>query len=149
MCLVTNDLTRYVAEEDMTVYKTLTEWDDGKLTSCYYGRFEYEIGKLYEAEIEESKEKCFYDDVDIRFFEELYQVDVVQVFEKGNLMIIGSGFHSAERKYRLEHVRNYDATASVIVRCTVPKGATYHRTPTGLIVSDKIIVNEIVEKELI
>lgn len=59
------------AEKDIPVKKVLDKYDDGQLCSPYFVGFTWEIGKVYEVEMDEP-------------------------MESGSDYVIESGFHSAE-----------------------------------------------------
>lgn len=132
MCLITDQLTPLLAEKDMTVYKALSY----SMLSPYEW-FEYELGKLYETKLGESQNKHSYDWEMTDAIIDKYGID----WKLNNKVIaIGPGFHSVLTPERLKEEIN-----KLIVECTVPAGSQYYLDLSGCIVSNKIIINKVIE----
>lgn len=134
MCLQTTWLEPKIAEEDITVYKEFKAYiaKEERFHSPIVG-FYYKKNELYETKIQDSTDRGSYDIIANEWRDQL--VDSNTSFKS-----IGRGFHSAATLQRL-----INAGCDLIARCTIPKGAKYYKDGTNLIVSNKIIINEIVE----
>lgn len=153
MCLITEQRIPFIAEEDMIVYKVLTSdlqsafyrnlvEVDSTIYGVYYSsvsRFQYELGKLYETEILESRGSSCYDGIDT---DALYQNYGSSWLRKvgDELISYGQGFHFAFEKDRLTELEDYN----VIVECTLPKGTEYFENVSGLGVANQIIINKVI-----
>lgn len=143
MCLVTEIKTPFVAEEDMVVYKILCN-KNGKICSvieCYF----WDIGEIHYAEISFKTPEhldCTHDDVVYEFYKNYSLEELIQV---------SKGFHSAESIERLQkswlwHYVESENNSEHVVQCTIPKGSTYYKDSTGLLVSNQLRVDKIVEE---
>lgn len=107
-------------------------------------RFIYEFGKLYQAQMERENGYAMYgSDDEITEIEDQYGPNWRERLHENKLISIGPGFHSADRPDRLDG----SGDARYICRCTIPKGSTYYVGFGGLMVSDQIIINEIIERK--
>jgi len=147
MCLITNDKTKYIAEEDITVYKMLAFTHDEKYCgrSYHHGNYYYMWGEQPEVEIKESNQWTAYDSEAIDMCETIYPQFHASYFGEGIkqeqrdiFMCIGAGYHSMV-KGRIDWT-----TDLIVVKCLIPKGAEYYKDMTGLYVSNRLVV---VEKE--
>ena len=160
MCLITNDKTKYIATEDITVFKMMmTPYVEheingsiGRSIYYYYGWHHYMLGEQPEVKIKESNEWIMTDNVVERmcvnifpgFVTDYYGLKVTK--EQRNVFIcIGAGYHSMtkERFLTSNEGWNYD----ILVECTIPKGAEYYKDMTGLYVSNRLVVNKIVDTQ--
>ena len=109
-----------------------------------FEKFTYVLGRLYETEIKAVSERSCFDDADAQRLTEEYGEWTVAI-QHGQLSSYGPGFHSSLTVERLtmESSREHNV---VIVECTIPAGAKLYTEPTGLVVSDRIIVNKIHSK---
>lgn len=127
MCLQTTWKRPMTARKNMTVYK-LVEITNRIILSPYK-YFIYELNKTYSADMEEVDDNYSY-------FDRLAGDELDKLKSKGILFIsIGSGFHSATKKERLERLLFDEA---VIMKAIIPKGAKYYKGISDLIVSNKI-----------
>jgi len=134
MCLITEQKEPFVAKEDITVYKTveIDKGDKKGVYSSYYGGFYYEFGKLYQDEMEADNS-----------FESYFGNIVIQVYGDYSLdkyTHVHRAFHSMIFE-RLAFSNRY----LTIVECTIPKGSLYYEDKTGLIASNQIIINKIID----
>ena len=139
MCWNTkNPAVLKMAEKDRAVFKVV-EQIDGKLLS-YFKSFPYEIGKLYETKIGDRKvicgrlciEKGFHSYSNKCKWEPLYQIiDTMHKVTFGNHSLAIFDFSVIYK-----HVR---------VSCIIPKGSLYYENEYGEIVSNKIILKEIID----
>lgn len=144
MCLITNKQPQ-IATEDIVVYKELS----GNLCSVFQN-FQYELNKLYSTEIKEAPagvqtpycgidQKYLYDT--FRGFdglEEAINANIVTVYEQG--------FHSISSQVYEKWLQTEERCAnSVIVKCIIPKGATYIEDFVSFIVSNQIMIVERVQ----
>lgn len=139
MCLITDQKEPKVAEQDITVYKIL----EG-LTSPY-NYFHYELGKLYETEIEEDDEWCCFDAKDAEYLTSNFED--WERGRNGKLQCFGAGFHSISSIDRArEFVRNDGSM--IIYEAIIPKGAQYYENGSQLAISNKLIIVKELENEL-
>lgn len=127
-----------MAEKDRAVFKVVEQIDEKLLSN--YRKFPYEIGKLYETRIGDRKaafgrlriEEGFHSYSNKCKWEPLYAFpDTVYRVAFGNLSLAIFDLSVIHK-----HVR---------VSCIIPKGSLYYENEYGEIVSDKIIIKEIVE----
>ena len=124
-----------IASEDIKVFKIIEKFENN-IISAYKG-FRYKIGQLYETEI--------------------------RLTETFSSAFIQQGFHSYSNECRLERDCTYleqpafrimfkgsrlDGFSKVSyykVNCIIPKGSQYYENEFGEIVSNKIIIKEIID----
>jgi len=128
MCLITPFKEPKVAEEDMTVYKILTD----NQHSSFYSPFYYNLGELYETKMEESEEWLYADETAQKSTRRPYN----------DLICIGKGFHSCNTIERAEELKEGLIQKRHVFECTIPKGSMYYEDTSGLLVSNQIIVNK-------
>lgn len=152
MCLITTQQEAFISAEDMTVYKSMYHYL-GRIRAIHR-EFYYDIGKLYETEIKEV-EKSYHrlaaDEVDEKTLSRLEEYSGWELGYRGgkpiqNIRYIGQGFHSALRESRARELGS-DSYANFIYRCTIPEGSEYFLNPSGLVVSNKLIINELIGEE--
>lgn len=142
MCLITEMLEPQLAEEDIIVYKTLRKQKDG-LRSCHTD-FLYKLHVLYSVDkmdLEEEDEEDF----------SVFDFRVMWEYRPGArrsiqppIISVKTGFHSFTTKWRAKgSMEGLPFGDIIMVRCRVPKGSLYYRDTTNLMVSDKIILEEI------
>jgi len=142
MCLITEQKKPKVADKDIVCYKAGGYNKQKNIFWGIYYCFEYELSKLYKTKLKESTDCFYYDSEAI----EQYGLNPFH-FRPGKLMeelkkrynIIGSGFHSAESLDRLKREGRSEKA-----KCIIPKGSLYYKDKTGLLVSNQIIVEEII-----
>lgn len=119
MCLITNNLHKYIAEKDIVCYK-IVNLRDNKIISYWYD-FIYELNKKY-------------------------TIPVLQpIFRKNGNIRIEKGFHSYRNLYIAKYYICYDMfnlLPEIIVKCIVPKGSEYYINSKEM-VSNQIIIVEI------
>lgn len=141
MCLITNKQPQ-IATEDIVVYKEL----NSDLRSGFQ-YFQYELNKLYSTEIREAPSGTYspFCQIDRGYLCKTYGGfgQIKELIDSGTLKVYQKGFHSissgilrvflgVEERYK----------NSVIVKCIIPKGATYIEDFVGFIVSNQIIIVE-------
>ena len=73
-------------------------------------------------------------------FEKLYKLGFPLLSKNRNYVyIIDEGFHSCAHLHSLLYIE--DSLDTLVVECTIPKGATYYVNGHGEVVSDKIIIH--------
>ena len=73
-------------------------------------------------------------------FEKLYKLESPLRGKKRNYeYIINEGFHSCAHLHSLIYIE--ESLDTLVVECTIPKGATYYVNGRGEVVSDKIIIH--------
>ena len=128
-----------IAKKDITVYKKLNLYSD-EITS-EVRKFEYKIGKEYTtvltpkpiAGLSEGIDFAIYDCAVNEAYPGIYFSYGV-IPSNVNLNVISEGFHAFKR----EDGNPYNTI------CTIPKGSKYFEDATGLIVSNQIIIKEII-----
>ena len=127
MCLSTKQKKPTVTRKDITCYKILR-----KDMTSYFHNHKWELGKLYETEMEDS-------------LDGMYHVNGTYYVHTVNW-----GFHSYKS---LDYVNTEYCLCSqpcVIVECTIPKGAKVYRGTHRMVAgytSNQLIVNKLVEIE--
>ena len=119
MCLITNNLHKYIAEKDIVCYKVV--YLQGKEIISYWFDFPYELNRKY-------------------------TIPVLQPIPtpNGNI-IIEKGFHSYRNIYTAKGdiwLSLMELLPKVIVKCIVPKGSEYYINSKEM-VSNQIIIVEI------
>ena len=144
MCLITNKQPQ-IATEDIVVYKELNH----NLRSVFQ-YFQYELNKLYSTEIKESPSGTYspFCQVDRNYLYNTYGgfEQLEDLIDSGALKIYQEGFHSISLGILgvfLEAEERYEN--SIIVKCIIPKGATYIEDFVGFIVSNQIMIVERVQ----
>lgn len=137
MCLIIEkDVKPSIAEEDIVVYKVLTPSRNAPIYN-----FPYERDKLYTTVIQESE----YFDVPDRDCSEYLKENYGEDFKKRkDLKSLGQGFHSC---YTLDRAKILSRSWSIlrryrIYKAIIPKGSEYYKGGTDLVVSNQIIVQE-------
>jgi hypothetical protein len=161
MCLVTTQKEALIAEQDITVYKLLKvreyneDYESPRIEYLApYWDFHYNLGELYKTTIEEIPEeyygdKCAFDKFDSNVLCNLFKDS------EGNpnwnpswytgkepatdVKYFGAGYHACTTVERLTGPDYYGE--SKIFECTIPAGSEYYLNPSGLIVSNQIIIN--------
>ena len=128
MCLITKEAPQ-TAEKDLIVYKVLRL----NMTSQYHTKT-WELGVMYEEIIKESKSNACYDIED----ELKTSLEYGWIYSSGEVKSYGQGFHFAFKEGRL-----HPQKGEIKVECTIPKGATYYRNPSGLGITNKIVINKV------
>lgn len=139
MCLITKQKKAKIAKKDITVYKKVNLYSD-KITS-EVRKFEYEIEKEYTTVLTPKSIAGLSIGTDFTMYDEAvnkaYPISSLYEYvipSNVNLNVISEGFHAFKRKDRCY----YNAI------CTIPKGSEYFEDATGLIVSNQIIIKEII-----
>jgi hypothetical protein len=147
MCLITNDKTKYIAEENITVYKKLEPSDNSRYCGKSASRgHKYQWGEQPEIEMKESNDWTPYNWESLDACRNIYpsfvvsHVGKVPQEQRNIFMCIGAGYHSMSK----DNLYNQNPLYHFIVKCIIPKGAEYYKDMTGLYVSNKLIL---IEKE--
>lgn len=117
MCLLTNNIHKYIAEKDIVCYKIV--YLQGKKIISFWFDFLYELNRKYTTQV------------------------LQPIFTKKGNICIEKGFHS----YRNLDIAKGDVWLSLIeslaiVKCIVPKGSEYYINSKEM-VSNQIIIVEI------
>ena len=161
MCLVTAQKEAMIAEQDITVYKLLKVREYNKDNESpridYYAPywdFHYNLGELYKTTIEEIPEdhygdKCAFDESDRLVLDDLFKDSDGRANwspsrysgkePATDVKYFGAGYHACTTVERLT-ADYYGETK--IFECTIPAGSEYYLNPSGLIVSNQIIINK-------
>ena len=119
MCLLTNNLHKYIAEKDIVCYK-IVNLRDNKIISYWYD-FIYELNRKYTTQV------------------------LQPIFTKKGNIYIEKGFHSYRNLGIAKDYIYYDMfnlLPEIIVKCIVPKGSEYYINNKEM-VSNQIIIVEI------
>lgn len=149
MCLITEQKKPIKIRKDYTVYKLVEFLNEKEIRSFYNYNFTWELNKLYQTEIKKSSilnacyfdlksKECYQGKDGIKYIEVL-----IEKLRNEELYSYGSGFHSAINKSRIK------SNLYHIAECTIPKGSLIYKDKTGLIVSNQIIINKILEKKIL
>lgn len=133
MCLITNQKEAITLTEDLIVYKNLLKSEENLW--AIYQDFRYDKNKLYETEFSfNNNSPSYFDEPDSVYLDEHYTGwrfgDIMNL----NLIGVECGFHAALTKERLSHING------ITYKCLIPAGSEVYYNPTGLIVSNKIII---------
>lgn len=159
MCLIIpHEQQPVVLTEDMTVYKKVSynPYNQGRehrpeVVTHVYGHFQpfsYKLGERYTTAILPTKDFIPFDMEELEHIKEKYHKDG---WWDSNLTSYGPGFHSCKVQGRLlknelsDDAKAKSLTDLCIVECTIPAGSTIYTSETGLVVSDNIVVNRILE----
>ena len=118
MCLLTTQQEVKIAKEDITCYKVINP----DMTSLHYTEFKWELGKLYEVEME--------------------------FCPKGLINTVSQAFHSYKTLMDMKYEYVMSSKPCMMVKCTIPKGSEYCSGKQGDVdghASNKLIVNEILD----
>ena len=162
MCLITAQKEAIIAKQDITVYKLLKvreyNEDNGSVTIQYlapYWDLHYNLGELYTTTIQEIPEnhygdKCAFDESDRLVLNDLFKDSDGRAnwnpsWYTGkepatDVKYFGAGYHACTTMARLTGPDYYGE--SKIFKCTIPAGSEYYLNPSGLIISNQIIINK-------
>lgn len=137
MCLITTQREPSIAVTDMVVYKALVRVSPGLAQSPFVNH-QYEVGVLYKTTIASSNRWTCFDGVDRDVLQTLPEYKGWQRGRAG-IFYYGAGFHSM---LELKRCTDYCESTSFLdaYKCTIPAGSEYYTNPSGLVVSNKIIV---------
>jgi len=144
MCLITNQKKPHTATCDMVVYKLLRK----NASSLYHSTMTYELGKLYKTKIMLGTSKYCFDDEDTDEVTKAYGCNWSYDY---SIFSFGEGFHSAIYPDRFTSTVGHSFSGwqgKAIFECIIPKGSKYYKNPSGLIVSNKIIVIKPINNEV-
>ena len=161
MCLITDDKTLYVAEEDIITYKVVRETLEPQIQS----HMRYVLGELNETIMlhstnpkypSESAATWVMENIGVaKITDSRGIIDLTLLLSYDNILVIGQGFHSYA-DIDNERIKAHNGMVKrgwnfpfpcCVVECTIPKGAEYHKSPYGHIVSNKIIINRVLEPQ--
>lgn len=134
MCLITRQKKALIADEDITVFKILTEKN-----YSIYQLFKYKLGKTYTEKIKHSKTWCCLGILDVVWLESNYPCGWVR---EPDLICLGKGFHSIDNLESAKYVLMESSEYHKIYECTIPKGSEYYKDAVGFMISNSLIVNK-------
>lgn len=139
MCLITNQKTPLITEEDIKVYKVI----NSNYNPFYFsrGNFTYKLGELNETTIQESDDWTAFDDDDDAWIDKL--VDSHSRANHPDLKCFGQGYHSCfNLDYLKKTIEQYwkNDRSVLLVECIIPKGSEYYKNPLDIYISNKLIV---------
>lgn len=129
---------RKVALNDIPVYK-IGFYENEKSSTSYFQRFIYEAGKKYSSEV---VLKCTYDD-NVLIKEGLHSYSFKTELERTTDFLIV--------RNKLRYVEGYPINEYKLclakIYCTIPRGAFYYENELGEIVSNELIIDNIIKIE--
>ena len=112
-------------------------WTSSVLNKCK-ALDDFIVYKLVKFDTFDTCKSLIYDY--IYTFEKLYELESPLRGKKRNYVyIINEGFHSCAHLHSLIYIE--ESLDTLVVECTIPKGAIYYRNGHGEVVSDKIIIH--------
>lgn len=158
MCFITKELNILTAEQDIEVYKLFT--GDDKLITLYR-HFPYVEGELFKADIKESESVVVIPSTEAEsvWITEEYPDHIINWSLYGyvketlpGLVVLSEGVHSFETAELAESILFYQELQPVcnvsVRKCVIPAGSQYTKNQFGSVISNQIIVKEIVNVEL-
>ena len=143
MCLITDNLEKQIATEDLIVYKLFK-----KNLYSFFMLFKYEIDVLYGTEIKKIHTNGFWStccDLDSNYLRDKYGYE----WDKNpKLICLSEGFHSGLNADVVKHIYLHSNNNKVIplsceiYSCIIPKGAEYYTDAVGFVISNKIIIKD-------
>jgi len=150
MCLITKKPIK-IATKDIVVYKVLNE----NMVSPHFS-FTYKLNKEYSSEIKFDNDWSTVDKISTEIVKKIALSKNLKVscfiVEKENLIKIGfncygkgrHSFKTFERAYKSVITSSYDES-QLIVKGIIPKGAEYIVGEDECVISNKIILTEIID----
>lgn len=152
MCLITKQAEPKIATNNIEIYKQVDRCANQEFVKSIYFDFLWELNRQYETAINKA-DVVF---TDIEFFDGLschhyFSNEIlgggkhkqILAMKEMNLNMFNRGFHSCNSLERcLKPCNSYKHS---IVKGFIPKGAEYLEDETGLIVSNKLVLTEIVQ----
>ena len=157
MCLITEQQTPIILQEDKIVWKTLEfeyptpssveeieHFMTALLPSSYYFDFKWERGKLYKAEIQPvcllSGDIFPFDTIVTKAYSKRGSgLEVVEAARNRELYAYGQGFHFFVNKERA-----YDSCSLMIWQCTIPAGTEVIYDKSGLGICSQIRLDKLI-----
>lgn len=133
MCLITEQLRPIKIRKDLTVFKVVTKEINGFSPWNEYYEFDYRLNTLY-------TESIGADNIPDSYADQIV-IENYPYWRSEELTHVHSGFHSALTIDRISNFCGWENT--VRVKCIIPKGSLIYKDKTGLIVSNKIILKEV------
>lgn len=143
MCLITEQKKPIKIRKDLTVYKKVLY--DGFRISSPIQDFMWELNKLYQTELKDSYMVRYYGEFVYDYYLEGYQEypgDLYTFCKNKGYRTIGKGFHSFNS---FDTYKKFEGEIDSCVKCTIPKGSLIFKDKTGLIVSNQIILKEVIK----
>lgn len=158
MCFITKELNILRAEQDIEVYKL---FEGGDRLNTLYRNFPYVEDELFKADIKESESDTVLPTSEKEGDWLVEQYPLLRIdwnkmaYTKDSLpglIVLSEGLHSFDSLEHSEVVRNYQdlqpRDTVAIRRCIIPAGSLYTINQFGSVISNQIIVKEIVNVEL-
>lgn len=154
MCLVTFQKKPFITKKDLKTWKIIKN-ENGNLKSGFHHQnpFYYELNKLYQTPIKTAASfdgkynLSKFDDLEDVYFEEL-KIKFGSGYFNKFIISYGEGFHSLTKiralnfKFSNNWIQRY-----IIVECIIPKGSEYYRSGNGLLISNAIILEKVLNVE--
>lgn len=145
MCLITKKKRSKVLKKDIIGYKILKE----NLSPFYRGGDSYEINKLYQTKLKQSKTPFPADEiVELKYninniCKHAYRGYNNIMYKETGLKVIGQGFHFCTTIERILSKEGVSESAS-IYSVIIPKGSKVYFDETNMGVADQIIIHDII-----
>jgi hypothetical protein len=135
MCLITEQKKPIKIREDMTVYKNFRFGENKESFKPwnYIFKYSYKLNNLHAEEM--TYDNCFQSWTDGITAEKYHDA------KREEYTHVHKGFHSASTYKRAGDL----AQVGCIIKCIIPKGSLIFKDKTGLMVSNQIILKEIVK----
>lgn len=131
MCLITEQQEPLVAKRKIPIVKELTH---SRRSPYADNPIVYEPNVLYSVKMEKTDDPSPFDGIDQDYWMNKFRDAWNMNSLPNGVVSIGPGFHCAKPN-RLLNPRYYN-----VFKGEIPKGSLYYRNPTGLYVSNQIII---------
>ena len=140
MCLITKQQKPIKTRKDLITYKVVQYSSHFGILSTVK-HFRWNLNELYKTNIEESKNPKYCGQRVYDAYLEGYDAGSLDIFcEERGYKVLGQGFHCfSNRTYACEIMSLWESMA----KCVIPAGSLVYKDKTGLIVSNQIIMTEI------
>lgn len=119
----------------MVVYKAVKVFMD--YISSVYHEFRWTLGKIESAEFEIQA-------ADSGRYADIVSINAYEKIDEDRLISISRGLHTVSTFQRAKEVVNFEYEECSIAECTIPKGAEYYEDLTGLLVSNQLRIDRII-----
>lgn len=137
MCLITDQKNPMIAEEDIIVYKAMERG-----LRSFFRKYPYTLNDLFETKIQQVTNSVWNccSMIDGEYLKKRYNVKRIRDLQ-GNpdLICLGEGFSSCDTLTLALKL------GGETYECTIPKGSEYYKDGVGYIVSNKIIINKLIQ----
>lgn len=148
MCLITEQQEPIILKEDLIVYKLLEVSMSGSLHSWFFSK-RWELGELYEVDIEESTDHGWHDAEVLKVYtgykfssmgSNSNAVTLIDEFINSigtKYKCFGPGFHSCTT---IERAQMTKYSKDSLFEAVIPKGSEVYFDKSGLVISNKLMI---------